>query len=94
MDLHAKRAQLDALVARTLSNDSTDKNNPAHAQITTMSLWASEGDTGRVMCVDCIIPLRDDFCPELHCYGCPKAWRSVDGKVEYWKKPEHEYVGA
>lgn len=48
--------------------------------------WVSEGERGKVMCLDCKIKAggRDQL---GHCDGCPRAWREVFGEVEFWDEP-------
>lgn len=47
--------------------------------------WVAQGDAGRVMCVSC--GLKSKPAHENNCYGCPRAWRVINGKNEYWKRP-------
>lgn len=51
-----------------------------------IACWVAEGDTGRLMCLDCK--------NEAGCHGCPVAFRERNGITEYYRTPAHGYVRA
>lgn len=53
-------------------------------KINILQKWVNGGAGGRVMCETCTL-LKN---APTECYGCPRAWRVVDGKTQYYSEPK------